>query len=155
VAKEQQATAAANAPCRFTSLVGYEWTAQTGTANLHRNVIFGTSTVPDVPVDYLRYPTALALWQALDAQCKTSGRMRRDHHPAQRELELRANVGHDRRSRRHRVHGAVQVLTEIFQHKGNSECLPGHALSDSRVRLRAGARQLPRIAVRCADRRAW
>ena len=40
--KEQQAASAANAPCAFTSLVAYEWSASTGTANLHRNVIFGS-----------------------------------------------------------------------------------------------------------------
>src|SRR5262249_50422937 len=40
--KEQQAAAAANLRCTFTSLVGYEWTATSDDGGtLHHNVIFG------------------------------------------------------------------------------------------------------------------
>jgi hypothetical protein len=128
--KEQQAAAAANVPCAFTSIVGYEWTAQTGTANLHRNVLFATSKVPDVPLDYVRYPTALALWTALDAQCKVA-----DGCDAI-TIPHNANASFGRMWETTNEPAAIafmeryQVLTEIFQHKGNSECLPGDALSD-------------------------
>ena len=35
--------------CTFTSFAGYEYTATPGVTNLHRNVIFGGSRLPDAP----------------------------------------------------------------------------------------------------------
>src|SRR5262245_52433194 len=66
----QQAAAAAYAPCQFTSLVAYEWTAVKSGSTLHKNVIFSSDKVPSVPFDFVDYPDAPALWSKLDEQCK-------------------------------------------------------------------------------------
>ena len=69
-----QAARDANDPCHFTSLVGYEWTdestlsvkGQSVNVNDHHNVIFGSDTVPDTPLDAFAYPSPPVLWRALD-----------------------------------------------------------------------------------------
>jgi hypothetical protein len=57
--------------CSFTSFVGYEWTASPRTAHLHRNVIFRSDRVPDLPLSVLETgPHAIRLWQWLDEVCR-------------------------------------------------------------------------------------
>jgi hypothetical protein len=126
----QQAAADAYDRCSFTTLVAYEWTAQTGGVNLHRNVVFGTDKVPSLPESYLDYPTPLELWRALERDCKkedgcdvitiphnsnaSDGKMWND-------VQDPEAIPYMER---------YQTLVEMYQHKGNSECLPGDALSD-------------------------
>ena len=66
--------------CTFTTFIGYEWTgAPTETCNyrggtletqnLHRNVIFLNSKVPNAPTTYLDAPYPEQLWDALQTQC--------------------------------------------------------------------------------------
>ncbi len=111
--------------CTFTTLHGYEWTAMTGGANLHRNVIFATDKVPELPLDYLRYPTPLQLWRGLDEQCVAAAGCEaitiphNSNYSAGRMWETAS----DPESRAYMAR--YQILVEIFQHKGNSECLPG------------------------------
>ena len=66
----QEAANAAYERCQFTTFKGYEWSAQSGLANLHRNVIFAGDKVPEAPFDFIRYPTAVQLWQALARECR-------------------------------------------------------------------------------------
>ncbi len=56
--------------CRFTSFVGYEWTAggETG-QNLHHNVIFRNQQVPDRAMSWLETPSQVELWDYLDEEC--------------------------------------------------------------------------------------
>lgn len=127
----QEAANAAYERCRFTTFKGYEWSAQSGTANLHRNVIFAGDKVPEQPFDFIRYPTVVGLWQALAREC-------------------RADEGCDAITIPHNSNASAgqmwetiadkdalplmqryQTLVEIFQHKGNSECVPGEELGDS------------------------
>ncbi len=58
-----------SADCRFTSLIGYEYTGTPGLSNIHRNVIFRNGNVPELPVSYIEAPTDRKLWAALDPQC--------------------------------------------------------------------------------------
>jgi hypothetical protein len=116
-----QATAAANNPCTFTSLVAYEWTATTGGNNLHRNVIFQNESVPSAPLDYINYPSAHDLWAGLSQQCTTAGGC------AALTIAHNSNASG---GQMFTVNDAdvdymvkYQTLVEIFQHKGNSECL--------------------------------
>ena len=66
----QQQTNAADDPCHFTALNGYEWSATPDYSHNHRNVIFRDENVTPDAIDYMRYPNPLALWQELDNQCK-------------------------------------------------------------------------------------
>jgi hypothetical protein len=128
--RTQAATEAANEPCRFSALHGYEWTATTGGANLHRNVIFASERVPELPLDYISYPTPLLLWQALDEQCREQDGCRA------------LTIPHNSNSSYGTMWETVddpeavplmqkyQRLVELFQHKGNSECSPDSELAD-------------------------
>jgi hypothetical protein len=111
-----------SADCRFTSFVGYEWTGATGVSNYHRNVIFRNEAVPELPTSYFEEPTASGLWNALDRECladplcdvltipHNSNLSNGNMFPADPEdAELRASL---------------EVLLEVYQHKGDSECRP-------------------------------
>lgn len=121
---EQAAAAAANDPCKFTSLVAYEWTrglaGDGGTATLHKNVVFGTDKVPDVPVDFFDYPTQVALWNALDQQCTAQSGCQAITIPHNSNLSqggaFYVPPGAEAWAAKY------QRLVEIFQHKGGSEC---------------------------------
>src|SRR5262249_3573701 len=126
----QQAARDANDRCRFTTLVAYEWTAQTGGSNLHRNVIFGGDKVPNLPASYLDYPTALELWKALERDCKVEDGCDVITIPHNSNAS-NGNMWNEARDPESIAYmKRYQTLVEIYQHKGNSECLPGDALSD-------------------------
>lgn len=108
--------------CRFTSFVGYEWTGATLVSNYHRNVLFRNEVVPALPTTYFEEPTPEGLFAALDRDCLqddlcdvltiphnsnlANGNM---FPPAPESAELRGNL---------------EVLLEVYQHKGDSECRP-------------------------------
>jgi hypothetical protein len=119
-----------SAACSFTSFVSYEWSGTPGVSNLHRNVLFRNIHVPDLPISYFEAPEPRRLWRALADQCLDAdvgcdvlsiphnsnlagGTMFVPDRPtvgAIEEAELRA---------------MVEPLIEVFQHKGDSECLEG------------------------------
>ncbi|MFK7734078.1 MAG: DUF3604 domain-containing protein [Pseudomonadales bacterium] len=129
------AAAAANdvsSACEFTSFIAYEYTGTPGTSNYHRNVIFRNATVPDLPVSYIDAPYDSELWRQLDAACATeqgcdyltiphnsnlaNGRMA----PYMRLEDTQENRVAYARTRLQR-----EPIMEVFQHKGNSECING------------------------------
>jgi len=56
--------------CRFTSFVGYEWTATAGNGfNLHRNVVFRNASVPHLPGNWVDSRSAFHHWQQLQERC--------------------------------------------------------------------------------------
>ena len=124
-----------SAACTFTSFVGYEWTAGVGTGeNLHRNVIFRNSAVPDYAPSWIDTPSAYALWQRLEDECTDAGTgcdvltiphnsnisggwmfgtaKIEDDDSDQPAVDAREAV---RRAR-------FEPLVELTQHKGASEC---------------------------------
>ncbi|MFO0722160.1 MAG: DUF3604 domain-containing protein [Myxococcota bacterium] len=112
----QTAARDAYEPCRFTSLVAFEWTNSTG----HRNVFFGTDTVPPAPLDSNAYPTDVELWTGLDRQC-TSGcsALTVPHNTNQSggtQFEVPSSTTGVAQMQRY------QRLVQIYQHKGSSEC---------------------------------
>lgn len=132
----KEATEAAydrSSACRFTSLHGYEYTAATGVSNLHRNVIFRNAEVP-VPISYLDQPEPQGLWRELAEGCNDSGsgcealiiphnsnlsngKMFLVEHPQGSSPETQAELD--------RLRQRMERSMEIFQHKGDMECMNG------------------------------
>ncbi|MBK9259127.1 MAG: DUF3604 domain-containing protein [Polyangiaceae bacterium] len=128
--RTQEAANAAYERCRFTTFKAYEWSGQSGMANMHRNVIFVGDKVPETPFDYIRYPSAIELWQALSRECKSSEGCDAITipHNSNASTGQMWDTANDPRTRKFMKR--YQVLVEFFQHKGNSECLPNQALGD-------------------------
>ncbi|MDP6828720.1 MAG: DUF3604 domain-containing protein [Pseudomonadales bacterium] len=121
-----------SAACTFTSFVAYEYTGTPGTSNYHRNVVFRNANVPELPVSYVDAPYDSLLWRKLDAACTAdagcdyltiphnsnlaNGRMA-PYMRLKPTLENRREYAQKRLER--------EPIMEIFQHKGNSECING------------------------------
>lgn len=128
----QDAANESNEPCSFTSFVAYEYTGTPQVSNYHRNVIFRDENVPDLPVSYIDAPSDSELWSRLDAVCREEGgcgyltiphntNLANGRMAPYRGIEdsLTAKQGYaDTRLLR-------EPIMEIFQHKGNSECMNG------------------------------
>lgn len=61
-----------NNPGTFTTIPAFEWSAAPDGANLHRNVFFRDSNVPDKPSSYIELNTEEQLWQWM-RQLRTKG----------------------------------------------------------------------------------
>lgn len=121
--------------CTFTTFAGYEWTGNPGTQNLHRNVIFRNHVVPDEVVGYFDQPRVEGLWESLRTECldvPTCDVVSIPHNSnlsagimfttLDDEEPLDADAAATR--------AQLEPLVEIFQHKGDSECLPGSPVAD-------------------------
>ena len=113
-------------------MIAYEYTGTPGTSKYHRNVIFRSANVPELPVSYIDAPFDSELWSRLDSACTTeqgcdyltiphnsnlaNGRMA----PYMRLENTQENRVAYARTRLQR-----EPIMEIFQHKGNSECING------------------------------
>ena len=118
------------ATCSFTSFVAYEWSGATNVTNFHRNVIFRNHVVPALPISYFEEPSPEGLWQALRADCLekeggcdvlaiphnsnySNGNLFFPTYPiGEEEAEWAA------------FRAQMEPVVEIYQHKGDSECLP-------------------------------
>lgn len=132
--KIQQNAHDAYQPCKFTSFVGYEWSASPGTKNLHRNVIFKTAEVPKLPTSFFEAPFPHLLWDRLEDTCKkqqgcesltiphnsniSNGKMFLPYRPPKKAEQKDKLVRYALRRAMH------EPLIEVFQHKGDSECGP-------------------------------
>ena len=120
--------------CRFTSFIGYEWTAAINASNLHRNIIFKNATVPDTVSSYFEFPNVLSLHRVLEASCLeagngcdviaiphntnwSNGNMFFVEYPGARTLDQERGQASLRQS--------LEPLLEIYQHKGDMECSNG------------------------------
>ncbi len=122
------------AACEFVTFVGYEYTGTPGVSNNHRNVLFRTAAVPDLPVTYYEAPTAAELWDGLNGGCwegvdgcdvltiahnsnLSNGTMFEQVAPDAGTVAEELRVA-DLRAR-------MEPLMEVFQHKGDAECRNG------------------------------
>lgn len=123
--------------CDFTSFVGFEWSGAPDSGMIHRNVLFRNHVVPVLPMSYVEDKTPERLWQRLREECLdqkngcdvlviphnsnlSNGQLFRaetsDGKPFTREYaEKRA---------------ALEMLVEVTQHKGDSECRAGGDSAD-------------------------
>jgi hypothetical protein len=124
-----------SAACSFTSFVGYEWTAGVGQGeNLHRNVIFRNDKVPGYATSWIDTPSAVHLWDRLEADCLDVGSgcdvLTIPHNSnisggwmfgtAKVEDASGENPAVDATEARRQQR--FEPLVEITQHKGASEC---------------------------------
>lgn len=126
--RAQHAANDANEPCDFTALIGYEWTGSPGGLHWHRNVIFGSASVPPEAYDYVRFPRVQSLWQQLDKNC-----LERDGcsvltipHNLNWADGGRTFAVETEDASEQRLRARYERLAEIFQEKGASECLPAN-----------------------------
>jgi hypothetical protein len=122
--------------CEFTTFHGYEYTLAEKASNLHRNVIFKSSVVPQEALSAKDARTPEELWDWLDRTCIagnkncnalaiphnsnwSSGRMWYPY--SNRELPLKEQ------QRLAKLRARVEPLAEIVQVKGDSECRNGIA----------------------------
>jgi hypothetical protein len=123
--------------CRFTTFVGYEWTASAGAKNLHRNVIFRTAAVPRLPASFFEAQTPEALWRALREGCMEGipgcDALTIPHNSNLSGGLMFQAVGEDGAAvdgAWARTRQALEPLVEVMQHKGDSECIPGAGVTD-------------------------
>jgi hypothetical protein len=115
--------------CDFTALVGYEWTgmdASTG-GNLHRNVVFNGDRVPARALSFIDYTSPIALWEGLEEQCR-EGIEGCDALVVPHNSNMSAGLmfppaaANSNDPAVHALQARYEVLLEIMQHKGSSEC---------------------------------
>lgn len=144
----QDAAKKAYDPCKFTSLVAYEWTAFADHSYVdngmmvsknvtnHRNVIFGSDVVPDEPLSFVHYPKTTDLWNGLESECTNNASKagcdvvtipHNTNLSAGESLDISAVTATEIEQRQ-----KFQVSAEIYQHKGASECFydPSQGYSD-------------------------
>jgi hypothetical protein len=119
--------------CNFTTFMGYEWTGVLE-GSVHRTVIFRNDDVLRIPVSHFESPRPEDLWQALDDQCRSgdrrcdviaiphnsnggSGAMFRPEYFGATNIDEERGIAARR--------AAIEPLMEVFQHKGQSECIAG------------------------------
>ncbi len=126
-----------SAACRFTSFIGYEWSGNPDSSMIHRNVVFRNATVPRLPASYIETPTGEALWRKLREDCL-------DGLPGCDVLAIphNSNLSNGLLFRTESLSGGaisredaelrsrIEVLIEVTQHKGDSECRAGGPSAD-------------------------
>jgi hypothetical protein len=120
--------------CSFTTFVGYEYSYAPLGTNLHRNVIFRNAKVPPSPVGFYEARRPDELWKQLAAACQlekngcdvlaiphnsnlSNGRMF--------EVEYVGAKTEEEQREAARLRASMEPLVEIYQHKGDSECING------------------------------
>lgn len=121
----------ANNPCEFTTFVAYEWSATRKFRHTHRNIIFANEQVPKEAFDYIRYPTLHALFTQLDKHCRPEDGCDVISIPHNTNMGDGTTFDVEQETDRElMMRSRIERLVEIFQEKGNSECLSPLGVSD-------------------------
>jgi hypothetical protein len=125
-----EATYDRSSACRFTSLIGYEWTAtgMPSASNLHRNIFFRNNNVPKDPVTSVEHFPAEPMWAELDRRCREDAGCNWLAIPHNSNISeegifrTRLPDGSPLTEETARVRAKNEPIVEIYQHKGSSEC---------------------------------
>jgi len=121
--------------CRFTAFAAYEYSANPGISTLHRNVVFRNASVP-LPGSYFERRTPQELWAYLKASCLDAGNgcdvLAIPHNSNESNgkmfvVEYPGAVSIEEQRAQAAFRLAMEPVVEIFQHKGDSECMNGFA----------------------------
>jgi hypothetical protein len=128
--------------CEFSTFVGYEWTGAVGPGNnFHRNVIFRNADVPELPTSFIDTPKLGDLWSRLSQECRAGPGPEADRCQAI-AIPHNSNLSNGLMFQTLREDGTpitaedaaarakYEVLVEIMQHKGDSECALGLGSED-------------------------
>jgi hypothetical protein len=118
--------------CRFTTFVGYEWSGDPDSNMIHRNVVFRNAVVPELPASYLETADAEGLWRRLRADCQERGDAcdvlaipHNSNLSGGLMFRVESDDGVPIRRENAEIRNSLEVLVEVTQHKGDSECRAG------------------------------
>lgn len=124
----QEAAARNNQPGRFTTLVGYEFTSAPDGRNLHRNVIFRSAKVPELPFTATMSRDPEDLWKHMDGWRKGGIESLAIPHNGNGSDGLMYQTSRLNGQPMDKLYGELRArnepLTEITQIKGTSETHP-------------------------------
>lgn len=121
--------------CGFTAFVAYEYSSNPEISTLHRNVIFRNASVP-LPASYFERRTPQDLWAYLKTSCLDAGNgcdvLAIPHNSNESNgkmffVEYPGAVSIEEQRAQAAFRLAMEPVVEVFQHKGDSECMNGFA----------------------------
>ena len=125
-----------SAACSRTAFIAYEYSSHRLGSNLHRNVVFRGSVVPDRPVSYMDVQREWHLWELLHENCNASGTgcqaIAIPHNSnisngRMFSVDYPGADSEQQQAARATLRMALEPIVEIMQHKGDSECRRGVA----------------------------
>lgn len=112
-------------PGRFTTIVGFEWTAAPNGGNMHRNVLFRDMKTPDAPYDSIQSNDEELLWAWMAAQEANGSKLFAIPHNSNGSkgmmFEPVDNYGNPIDADYARTRSKWERLIEMMQIKANSE----------------------------------
>ncbi len=123
-----------SAACSFTTFVAYEYSLSPFGTNLHRNVIFRNAKTVTSPITTYDAPSPLKLWQQLATTCKDAGDgcdvLAIPHNSnlsngQMFHVETAPKISVEEQRSQAELRASMEPLVEIYQHKGDSECING------------------------------
>ncbi|MEG0348810.1 MAG: DUF3604 domain-containing protein, partial [Acinetobacter sp.] len=126
--KNFEATEKYYQPGKFTTIHGYEWTSAPDGGNLHRNILFRDTNVPDVPFSSNESPDPEKLWQWMGTQRAKGMKMFAIPHNSNESKGLLFTettlAGKPITKDYVKTRASMEPLIEMMQIKGNSEVYP-------------------------------
>lgn len=122
-------------PGVFTSFIAFEWTSAPNAGNMHRNVIFRDTIVPDIPISALDTTDEEELWAWMAMQEEAGSTLLAIPHNSNGSKGLMFepvdNAGNPLSREYAETRAKWEPLIEVMQIKGNSETHPGVSPNDA------------------------